>query len=178
MAHKAGIIDGLNLIYEMILLHKKEPEIIDSFFEEMISKKEQVTSVHLNDIKKNIESGISGKLNELLTHDEKPTLLEGLNEGSDVASDGQDDSTSNDDDDDQADRAEPHHATKTTKEPKEKDETKLSKPLILASFDDRECVIEYKHAPTTAGLIWVRYENGEVAEVPAGDIVLNSIIEG
>ena len=70
-----------------------------------------------------------------------------------------------------------NNSTRYSRIKKNIDETKLNKPLILCQVDGRNCTLEYKQKPTSSGLIWVKYEDGETLEVTAEQVQLNSIIE-
>lgn len=55
------------------------------------------------------------------------------------------------------------------------DPTLMKKPLLLVVVDGRAATVLLNRKPTTVGLIHVRYENGENAEVAASDCVIDSI---
>ncbi|MCR5860129.1 ParB/RepB/Spo0J family partition protein [Mesorhizobium sp. J428] len=57
------------------------------------------------------------------------------------------------------------------------DPTLMRKPLLLVTIDGRSAAILLNRKPTSTGLVHIRYENGENAEVSAADCVIESLSE-
>lgn len=67
---------------------------------------------------------------------------------------------------------------KDDKGPTITDPNKIKKPLLLVEFDGREAMVLLNRRPTTAGLIFIRFEDGSgEQEVPACDCTMNLLSE-
>ena len=175
-ANKAGLFTSLPIAYDLTRLYKAFPEETENWIEQHIQNDEPITATSLKQARSQFENptpttfGIGSEHNtegENLTGGEN-TQGEGSGHQNNTGVKGEGEGENNNG----------HFADKAPKPPKEKDESKLSKALILCTVDDRECTLEYKQKPSTVGFVWVKYEDGETVEVVADQVKINSIVEG
>lgn len=185
-AYKAGLVSGVLNTYELIRLEKAHPEKTAEWIEDLISKTDETEAEAITARQiKLIRQKFEGKLPAYTQLDknnetEQPDKAKG--EGTQTEGEGQGDQGDQGNNASQganeSDSSADEHFGKKTTEPKDKDPNKLSKPTILCTYDKRECTLEYKQKPSKAGFVWVKYENGEMVEVIASNLFVDSIIEG
>ena len=168
-AHKQGLFSSIPIAYDLTRLYKAFPDQTENWIASMIENNEPITATTLKQTRSLFENPISN--NEVNSEGTGTTLIQTHGQDNNAQENAGEGGNS----------GEPvtgeHFANKAPKAPKEKDETKLSKSLILCTVDDRECTLEYKQKPSTNGFVWVKYEDGETVEVVAENVKINSIVE-
>lgn len=67
----------------------------------------------------------------------------------------------------------------TTTKPKQSDPNAISRPLLIVEFDGRAAAVLLNRRPSTAGLVWIKYEDGGgEEEIDAGQCKINRLMDG
>lgn len=169
-AHSQGLFSSIPIAYDLTRLYKAFPEETENWIASMIENNESITATTLKQTRSLFENPISNNEGNsegtgttlIQTHGQDNNAQDNAGEGGKEGGNSGEPGTGE------------HFANKA---PKEKDETKLTKSLILCTVDERECTLEYKQKPSTNGFVWVKYEDGETVEVVAENVKINSIVE-
>jgi ParB family chromosome partitioning protein len=178
-AHKKGLFSSIPIAYDLTRLYKAFPSETEKWIEQHIQNDEPITATSLKQARAQFENPNFGSEHEQKSTGENIIVIGAENtqgEGGEHHTTGE--NSTGEKGEGEGENNNGHFADKAPKPPKEKDETKLSKALILCTVDDRECTLEYKQKPSTAGFVWVKYEDGETVEVVAEQVKINNIVEG